>query len=72
MFAAMRGRIKEGDDVSRSLSQDRRKTANKKAKAGQRDRGRPQARQLQGTERIECPKVTQPSISSEAFSCRKV
>ncbi|WP_422857436.1 hypothetical protein [Bradyrhizobium japonicum] len=39
MFAAMRGRIKEGDDVSRSLSQDRRKTANKKAKAGQRDRG---------------------------------
>ncbi|MET4793785.1 hypothetical protein ABIF64_005963 [Bradyrhizobium japonicum] len=34
-----KGRIKESDDVSRSLSQDRRKTAKKKAKAGQGDRG---------------------------------
>ena len=34
-----KGRIKESDDVSRSLSQDRRKTAKKKVKAGQGDRG---------------------------------
>ena len=34
-----RGRIKESDDVSRSLSQDRRKKAKKAAKPGQGDRG---------------------------------
>jgi hypothetical protein len=33
-----KGRIEENDDVSRSLSQDRRKTAKKKVKAGQGDR----------------------------------
>jgi hypothetical protein len=33
------GRIKESDDVSRSLSQDRRKAAKDKAKPGQGDRG---------------------------------
>ena len=33
------GRIKESDDVSRSLSQDRRKKAKKAAKPGQGDRG---------------------------------
>ena len=33
------GRIKESDDVSRSLSQDRRKKAKKAAKSGQGDRG---------------------------------
>ena len=34
-----RGQIKEGDDVSRSLSQDRRRKAKKAAKPGQGDRG---------------------------------
>jgi hypothetical protein len=34
-----RGRISESDDVSRSLSQDRRKKAKKAAKSGQGDRG---------------------------------
>ena len=34
-----RGRIKESDDVSRSLSQDRRRKAKKTAKPGQGDRG---------------------------------
>jgi hypothetical protein len=34
-----RGRIKESDDVTRSLSQDRRRRAKKKAKRGQKDRG---------------------------------
>jgi hypothetical protein len=34
-----RGRIKESDDVGRSLSQDRRRKAKKKAPKGQRDRG---------------------------------
>ena len=34
-----KGRIKESDDVSRSLSQDRRRNAKTKAKAGQGDRG---------------------------------
>jgi hypothetical protein len=33
------GRIKESDDVSRSLSQDRRRKAKTAAKAGQGDRG---------------------------------
>ena len=33
------GRIKESDDVSRSLSQDRRKKAKKAARSGQGDRG---------------------------------
>jgi hypothetical protein len=33
------GRIKESDDVSRSLSQDRRRRAAKAAKPGQGDRG---------------------------------
>jgi hypothetical protein len=33
------GRIKESDDVSRSLSQDRRRKAKKSAKPGQGDRG---------------------------------
>ena len=33
------GRIKESDDVSRSLSQDRRKKAKTAAKPGQGDRG---------------------------------
>jgi hypothetical protein len=33
------GRIKESDDVSRSLSQDRRRKAKKAAKPGQGDRG---------------------------------
>jgi len=34
-----KGRIKESDDVSRSLSQDRRRKAKTTAKAGQGDRG---------------------------------
>jgi hypothetical protein len=34
-----KGRIKESDDVSRSLSQDRSKAAKNKAKRGQGDRG---------------------------------
>jgi hypothetical protein len=34
-----RGRIKESDDLSRSLSQDRRRKAKKAAKPGQGDRG---------------------------------
>ena len=34
-----RGRIIESDDVSRSLSQDRRRKAKKAAKPGQGDRG---------------------------------
>lgn len=34
-----KGRIEESDDVSRSLSQDRRKKAKTPAKAGQGDRG---------------------------------
>jgi hypothetical protein len=34
-----RGRIKESDDVGRSLSADRRKRAKRKAPKGQRDRG---------------------------------
>jgi hypothetical protein len=34
-----KGRIKESDDVGRSLSQDRRRTAKKKAKRGQGDTG---------------------------------
>jgi hypothetical protein len=34
-----RGRIKESDDVSRSLSQDRRKAAKTTAKPGQGDKG---------------------------------
>jgi hypothetical protein len=34
-----RGRIKESDDVSRSLSQDRHRKAKKVAKPGQGDRG---------------------------------
>jgi hypothetical protein len=34
-----RGRIKESDDVGRSLSQDRRRKAKTKAAAGQGDRG---------------------------------
>lgn len=33
------GRISESDDVSRSLSQDRRRKAKKAAKSGQGDRG---------------------------------
>jgi hypothetical protein len=34
-----KGRIKESDDESRSLSQDRRKKAKTKVKVGQGDRG---------------------------------
>lgn len=34
-----RGRIKESDDVGRSLAQDRRRKAKTVAKAGQGDRG---------------------------------
>jgi hypothetical protein len=34
-----KGRIKESDDVGRSLSQDRRRKAKKKAAPGQGDRG---------------------------------
>jgi hypothetical protein len=34
-----KGRIEKRDDVSRSLSQDRRRKAKTGAKAGQRDRG---------------------------------
>ncbi|HUS34216.1 MAG TPA: hypothetical protein VM680_02575 [Verrucomicrobiae bacterium] len=33
------GRFKESDDVGKSLSQDRRRKATTKAKAGQGDRG---------------------------------
>jgi hypothetical protein len=36
---AAAGRIKESDDVSRSLSQDRRRKAKTAAKSGQGDRG---------------------------------
>ena len=35
----VKGRIKESDDVSRSLSQDRRRKAKTKAALGQGDRG---------------------------------
>ena len=34
-----KGRIKESDDVGRSLAADRRQTAKTKAKAGEGDRG---------------------------------
>jgi ribosome recycling factor len=34
-----KGRIKESDDVGRSLSQDRRRTAKTKVKAGHGDKG---------------------------------
>jgi len=34
-----RGRIRESDDVGRSLSADRRRKAKRKAPKGQRDRG---------------------------------
>ena len=34
-----KGRFKEGDDVGRSLSADRRKTAKKKTKSGYGDQG---------------------------------
>jgi len=34
-----KGRIKESDDMGRSLSQDRRRTAKTKAASGQGDRG---------------------------------
>ena len=34
-----RGRIKESDDVSRSLSQDRKREAKTESKPGQGDRG---------------------------------
>lgn len=34
-----KGRIKESDDVGRSLSADRRKTAKKTVKSGQGDKG---------------------------------
>ena len=34
-----KGRIKESDDVSRSLSQERKRKAKKKVAAGQGDRG---------------------------------
>ena len=34
-----RGRIKESDDVSRSLSQDRRRSAKTAVKSGQGDKG---------------------------------
>ena len=34
-----RGRIKESDDLGRSLSADRRRRAKRKAPRGQRDRG---------------------------------
>jgi len=34
-----KGRFKESDDVGRSLSQDRRKSAKTEVKAGQGDRG---------------------------------
>jgi hypothetical protein len=34
-----RGQFKESDDVGRSLSQDRRRRAKRKAPKGQRDRG---------------------------------
>ena len=34
-----KGRFKEGDDVGRSLSTDRRKTAKKKTKSGYGDQG---------------------------------
>jgi hypothetical protein len=41
------GRIRESDDVGRSLSQDRKRKAQKVAKPGQGDRGdqKPRARQ---------------------------
>ncbi|MCK1283909.1 hypothetical protein IVB41_08155 [Bradyrhizobium sp. 44] len=39
-----KGRIEESDDVSRSLSQDRRKTAKKEVKAGQDQGGRKPAK----------------------------
>jgi hypothetical protein len=34
-----KGRIRESDDVGRSLTQDRKRKAKKKAKSGQGDRG---------------------------------
>jgi len=34
-----KGRIKESDDVGRSLAQDRKKTAKKTVKSGQGDKG---------------------------------
>ena len=51
-----KGRIKESDDVSRSLSQDRRRKAKTAAKAGQGDRGdrkpaKAQARKKTGARR---------------------
>jgi hypothetical protein len=48
------GRIKESDDVSRSLSQDRRRKAKTAAKSGQGDRG----------DRKTAPKTTSRKKSS--------
>ena len=50
-----KGRIKESDDVSRSLSQDRRRKAKTKAKRRAGRPGRPQTRESAGTEKDECP-----------------
>jgi hypothetical protein len=58
-----KGRIKESDDVSRSLSQDRRRKARTKAKAGQVTGGL-QTRESSRTGKDECPPVAQHLISS--------
>ena len=66
-----KGRIKESDDVGRSLSQDRRRKAKTAAKAGQGRPGRSQTRESFRTEKDECPQVTPPSISSDKTPSRK-
>src|SRR3954447_23914602 len=60
------GRIKESDDVSRSLSQDRRRKAKTAAKPGHGDRGDQKAvrREPRG-KKIECQAIVARSIYSE-------
>jgi len=59
------GRIKESDDVSRSLSQDHRRKAKKAAKSGQGDRGDRKPRlESFGAEKDACQTLVTPSIFS--------
>ena len=66
-----KGRIKESDDVSRSLSQDRRRKAKATTKAGAGRPGRSQTRESLRPEKDECPQVTRRSISSAKPTFRK-
>ena len=65
-----KGRIKESDDVGRSLSQDRRRKARPRQRRGRRP-GRSQTRESFRTEKDECPQITLPSTSSGKTTFRK-